>query len=326
MPAIDAKSWPFEQAKLLVKKFGLEYGSPYPDKHVLFQTGFGATGTGHAGTFSEITRTNMVRVAFEHLAQEITGNKNPPSTILVTFADDYDALRRVPEGCPKSMEQDLGLPVTSVRDPSGEYRSFGERNVEALRKFSTDYMNISPAILSATELYTSGRFNVGMIDVCKNYDAIMDIMLPTLGGQGGNRRDTYSPIMPISTVSGRVLQVPVSIIDADNGIIEFLDEDGSVIRTSALNGAAKLQWKVDWAMRWHQLGVDYEMYGKDLIDSFVVSKKIVKLFGSEPPVGMSYELFVDENGKKISKSVGNGVSVEEWMQYGTPDALSMFMF
>lgn len=326
MNTMNAKSWPFEQARLLAKRFGLEKGSPYPAKNISFETGFGPSGAPHIGTFAEVVRTNMVRNAFETLAMEVTGHRVPPATVLTIFADDYDAMRRVPDGLPEEMAEDIGLPLTSVRDPFGGYGSFGERNVLALRRFCTDYLGTSPAIVSSTQMYQSGRFDTGLLDVCRLYDEIMEIMLPTLGLQGGDRRDTYSPIMPISRVSGRVLQVPVRVLDAEAGMIEFIDEDGSRVEMPVTGGNAKLQWKIDWAMRWQQLNIDYEMYGKDLIDSFAVSKKIVRLFGSEPPVGMVYELFVDENGKKISKSVGNGVTVEEWMEYGTPEALSMFMF
>lgn len=323
MGAVEAKSWPFEQARLLVKRLGLQKGSPYPDRHIVFQTGFGASGYPHIGTFAEVVRTNMVCNAFERLAVEVTGNSRAPRTTLVVFADDYDAMRRVPDSLPEAMQDDIGLPLTSVRDPVGEYESFGDRNVDSLRQFCADYLGATPTIVSATEMYRSGRFNDGLRDACRLYDEIMEIMLPTLGSE---RQATYSPIMPISPTTGRVLQVPVEIVDAASGMIRFTDEDGTVIETDVFNGAAKLQWKVDWAMRWRQLGIDYEMYGKDLIDSFSASKKIVRLFGSEPPAGMVYELFVDEEGKKISKSLGNGISIEQWMEYGTPEALSMFMF
>jgi lysyl-tRNA synthetase class 1 len=306
----EPMSWPFEQACILLDRVG-----PTP-RLVTFATGFGASGTPHAGSFSENVRTEMVRNAF----RQITSDAYP--TRLIVFSDDYDGFRRVPDGMPSSMEEDLNRPLTSVRDPSGQFSSFAERNNNIMREFVN---SIIPdyEFISATDCYRSGRFNVHLLNVLSHYGEIMDVMLPTLSEQ---RRATYSPVLPIDPVTDRILQVPLQTYDPLTGDIVFFNEENEEIRSTVLNGEAKNSWKVDWAMRWGALGIDYEMSGKDLIDSVKASSKIARVLGHQPPVGMTYELFLDENGEKISKSRGNGVSVEEWLRYGTREALSMFMF
>lgn len=306
---MTAKSWPFEQARALLKRVEGK-------KMVTFQTGFGPSGAPHVGTFGEVVRTQMVRHAFEHL----TGGE--VATQLIVFSDDYDGFRKVPDGLPESMEADLGKPLSNVNDPFGDYRSFAERNNTALRNF-LDGMGIDYKFSSATDCYRSGLFNEMLIRVCQNYEAVRNIMLPTLGEV---RRATYSPIMPISPVTGNVLAEGVRDIDLTRNEIHFTAEDGKDYSVPVEFGKVKLQWKADWGMRWAALGVDYEMHGKDLIDSAVLSSRICKAIGGVPPLTYFYELFLDEHGAKQSKSKGNGMSTKEWLQCSTSDTLAMFMF
>lgn len=306
-------SWPIVEANKVIAAFNAS-----PKDVVTFATGFGASGRPHIGSFSENVRTAMVRRAMNYMRPDI-------STRHVVFSDDYDAFRRVPDNLPKSMEADLGLPLTRVLDPiMGDpvFSSFGERNNSTMVDFLND-VGIDYQFISATEMYTSGGFNDALLNVLRNYEAIMDIMLPTLGEA---RRLTYSPILPLHPVTGRILQVPLIEYDPLSGNAIFRDDDGETHTSSMLDGGSKLQWKVDWAMRWGAIGVDYEMSGKDLIDSVKASSKIARVLGHQPPVSMTYELFLDEFDRKISKSLGNGVAVEEWLQYGSLESLAMFMF
>jgi lysyl-tRNA synthetase class 1 len=265
----------------------------------------------------------MVQRAF----REITEDEY--TTRLIVFSDDYDAMRRIPDdilqGCPNrpGMEDDIGLPLTQVRDPGG-YLSFGDRNNAKLIEFLGMIPGERPEFMSATEHYRGGFFNAALENVARNYDAIMDIMLPTLGAE---RRATYSPFLPISPKTGKILQVPVQVLGPpESGTIRFEDEDGVEHQRYVGHGNTKLQWKVDWAMRWGALGIDYEMCGKDLTDSYRESSKIARVLGHEPPVNMIYEMFLDEHGAKQSKSKGNGMSIEQWTHYGTLDSMSYTMF
>ncbi|HEY8591961.1 MAG TPA: lysine--tRNA ligase [Sphingomicrobium sp.] len=312
--AMQSKAWPYEEARKLLKRWpdGKPNGEP-----VVFETGYGPSGLPHIGTFNEVARTTFVRQAYE----ELTGGA---PTRLIAFSDDMDGLRKVPDNVPNQemLAEHLGKPLTQIPDPFGTHESFAHHNNAMLRRF-LDRFGFDYEFLSATDCYTSGRFDDVLRSVLRNFGAIMDVMLPTLREE---RRQTYSPILPVSPTSGRVLQVPVTVIDAETGLIAFEDEDGGRVEQSALGGRAKLQWKVDWAARWVALGVDYEMAGKDLIDSVVQSGKIARVLGAKPPEGFNYEMFLDEKGEKISKSKGNGLSLEEWLRYGSEPSLAFYIY
>ena len=310
---MTSKAWPYEEARKLLKRWpdGKLAGQP-----MVFETGYGPSGLPHIGTFNEVARTSFVRQAYE----ELTGNP----TRLIAFSDDMDGLRKVPDNVPNQgmLQEYLGKPLTQIPDPFGEFESFAHHNNAMLRRFLDRY-GFDYEFLSATDCYTSGRFDDVIRKVLLGFDAIMGVMLPTLRE---DRRKTYSPVLPISPSTCRVLQVPVEVIDAEAGLIAFDDEDGSRVQQSAFGGAAKLQWKVDWAARWVALGVDYEMAGKDLIDSVTQSGKICRILGGRPPEGFNYEMFLDEKGEKISKSKGNGLSLEEWLRYGSEPSLSFYIY
>ncbi len=311
--ALAARAWPFEEARKLLKRIG----GKAPDKgYVLLQTGYGPSGLPHIGTFGEVVRTTMVRRAFARLSDV--------PTRLFCFSDDLDGLRKVPDNIPNQelVAQNLGKPLTAIPDPFGEYESFGHHNNARLRAFLDDF-GFDYEFQSATELYRSGRFDEALLKVLERYDQVMEIMLPTLGPE---RRQTYSPFLPICPRTGRVLQVPVLERDPRAGTIVYQDEDGSKVETPVTGGHCKLQWKPDWAMRWYGLDVDYEMSGKDLIDSVKASGRICQALGGRPPEGFTYELFLDEQAEKISKSKGNGLSVEEWLRYAPQESLALFMY
>ncbi|MEO1329757.1 MAG: lysine--tRNA ligase [Pseudomonadota bacterium] len=311
--AAQAKAWPFEEARRLLKRFEK---TPPEKGHVLFETGYGPSGLPHIGTFGEVFRTTMVRRAFEALSDI--------PTKLIAFSDDMDGFRKVPANLPNQemLKEHLGLPLTSVPDPFGEHESFAHHNNARLRAF-LDRFGFEYEFLSSTEVYRSGRFDPMLRRMLERFDAVMKVMLPTLGPE---RRATYSPFLPISPSTGRVLQVPTLERNPDAGTIVFEDEDGKKYEVPVTGGHCKIQWKPDWALRWAALEVDYEMAGKDLIDSVTQSSKICKALGAPAPEGFNYELFLDENGEKISKSKGNGLSLEEWLAYGPEESLSLFMF
>jgi lysyl-tRNA synthetase, class I len=311
--AMASRAWPYEEARKLLKRW--PDGKPAGDP-VIFETGYGPSGLPHIGTFNEVARTSFVRHAYE----ELTG----APTRLIAFSDDMDGLRKVPDNVPNQamLTEYLGKPLTMIPDPFGEHESFAHHNNAMLRRF-LDLYGFDYEFLSSTDCYTSGRFDDVLRKVLRAFDAIMDVMLPTLREE---RRKTYSPVLPISPTTGRVLQVPVEVIYAEAGLIAFDDEDGSRVQHSAFGGAAKLQWKVDWAARWVALGVDYEMAGKDLIDSVTQSGKIARALGGRPPEGFNYEMFLDEKGEKISKSKGNGLSLEEWLRYGSEPSLAFYVY
>ena len=312
--ALSSKAWPYEEARKLLKRW--PDGKPAGDP-VIFETGYGPSGLPHIGTFNEVARTSFVR----HAYAELTGGA---PTRLIAFSDDMDGLRKVPDNVPNQamLEANLGKPLTQIPDPFGEYESFAHYNNAMLRRFLDRY-GFDYEFLSSTDCYKSGRFDDVVRKVLHAFDAIMGVMLATLRE---DRRRTYSPVLPISPTTGRVLQVPVEVIDAEAGLIAFDDEDGSRVQQSAFGGSAKLQWKVDWAARWVALGVDYEMAGKDLIDSVVQSGKIARILGHRPPEGFNYEMFLDEKGEKISKSKGNGLSLEEWLRYGNEPSLAFYIY
>ncbi|WP_390585560.1 lysine--tRNA ligase [Erythrobacter sp. MTPC3] len=313
--ARSSKAWPFQEAQRLAKR--LRGGKP-GDAPVLFETGYGPSGLPHIGTFQEVLRTTWVRRAYETL----TGGA---PTRLVAFSDDMDGLRKVPDNVPQQdmLTEHLGKPLSRIPNPfNTPFDSFAAHNNAMLREF-LDSFGFDYEFVSSSDRYNSGEFDDALRGVLTHFDAIMDIMLPTLGEE---RRQTYSPVMPVSPSTGAVLQVPIEVVDAAAGTIRFTDEDGSVIEQSALGGQSKCQWKVDWAMRWVALGVDYEMYGKDLTDSGVQSGKIARVLGGNKPEGLIYELFLDSKGEKISKSKGNGLSIDEWLEYGTKDSLGFYIF
>ena len=315
--ARTSKAWPFREAMKLVKRYpnGRPDGQP-----VLFETGYGPSGLPHIGTFQEVLRTTLVRRAYQIVAST---DGTPAPTRLVAFSDDMDGLRKVPDNVPNGevLAANLGRPLSRIPDPFGTHESFAHHNNAMLRSF-LDRFGFEYEFVSASDRYNSGTFDDALRNVMRNYQAILDVMLPTLREE---RRRTYSPILPVSPTSGVVLQVPVEVLDAQAGLVRFEDE-GRTVEQSVLGGQAKLQWKVDWAMRWVALGVDYEMYGKDLTDSGTQSGKIAAVLGGRRPEGMIYELFLDENGEKISKSKGNGLTIEEWLTYGSEESLSFYLF
>ena len=315
-----AKAWPFEQAKLILKRLDIEKkrGIDRGDRPVLFETGYGPSGLPHIGTFGEVARTTMVLNAFRAL----TDNKIP--TRLICFSDDLDGFRKVPSNMPNAemLEGHLGKPLTDVPDPFGTHGSYAAHNNAMLREF-LDGFGFEYEFRSATEEYRSGNFDGTLLKACENYQKIMDVMLPTLGAE---RQATYSPFLPISPSTGRVLYVPMKAVDAKAGTITFEDEDGTEVTLPVTGGHVKMQWKPDFGMRWANLQVDFEMFGKDHQANAGVYSKICKILGENPPVQYVYELFLDDKGEKISKSKGNGIAVEDWLSYAMPESLSLFMF
>jgi len=310
--AIAAKSWPFQEATRLIKRME----RVKKDGPVVFETGYGPSGLPHIGTFQEVARTTMVRRAFELL----TGQP----TKLISFSDDMDGFRKAPPNVPNQemLAQHMQLPLTRVPDPFGEYESFAHHNNARLRAF-LDQFGFEYEFRSATEEYMSGRFDETLLRMLEKYDDVMNVILPTIGEE---RRKTYSPFLPISPTTGRVLYVPMLEHDAKAGTVVFEDENGERVKTSVTGGAVKLQWKADWAGRWFALGVDYEMAGEDLTESTKLSSRIVRVLGGTPPEGFNYQLFLDEHGKKISKSKGNGITIDEWLTYASPESLSLYVF
>ncbi|MEK9644270.1 MAG: lysine--tRNA ligase [Alphaproteobacteria bacterium] len=311
--AADARAWPFEEARKLADR--LKGGTPGKG-YVLFETGYGPSGLPHIGTFGEVVRTTLVRRAFETISDV--------PTRLFAFSDDMDGLRKVPDNVPQQemMTEHIGKPLTSVPDPFGTHDSFGAHNNARLRDF-LDTFGFEYEFQSATECYTSGRFDATLLDILRLHEDITAIIKPTLGAE---RRETYSPFLPVCPRTGRVLLAKIVETKPDSGTVVYEDEDGSLVETPVTGGRCKLQWKADWAMRWTALSVDYEMSGKDLIDSVRLSGQICRKLGGMPPEGFTYELFLDENGEKISKSRGNGLSVEEWLAYAPPESLALYMF
>jgi lysyl-tRNA synthetase class 1 len=312
--AEQSNAWPFEQAKQIVARLKKK-----PKDEVLFETGYGPSGLPHIGTFGEVARTTMVRHAFRVLTEDRI------RTRLLAFSDDMDGLRKVPDNVPNKemLAQDLGKPLTQVRDPFGTHPSFGEHNNARLRTF-LDAFGFDYEFASSTQYYKSGRFDATLLKMLANIDKVMAIMLPSLREE---RAATYSPFLPVSPRTGAVLQVPIVAHDARAGTVSYDEPDtGERVTVPVTGGHCKLQWKPDWAMRWVALGVDYEMAGKDLIDSVKLSGKICSALGGTPPEGFNYELFLDDKGQKISKSKGNGLTIDEWLRYASPESLSLFMY
>lgn len=315
---LASNAWPFQEARRVIDHREAKAKAGRKDKgFVLFETGYGPSGLPHIGTFGEVFRTTMVQHAFEKLEPGVP-------TKLIAFSDDMDGLRKVPENIPNKqlLIPALHKPLTRVPDPFGQYESFAHHNNAMLRKF-LDQFGFAYEFRSSTEQYTSGVFNTALLNVLAHHQAIVDIIVPTLGDE---RAASYSPFLPVCPETGHVLQVPVIATNTVQGTITYRRADGKDVETKVTDGACKLQWKPDWAMRWFALDVDYEMSGKDLIDSVTLGSAICTELGGVPPVNLTYEHFVDENGAKISKSKGNGLTIEEWLQYAPAESLSLFMF
>ncbi|GER05719.1 lysine--tRNA ligase [Iodidimonas muriae] len=308
-----SNAWPFQEARALVKRYK---DGPPSKGYVLFETGYGPSGLPHMGTFGEVVRTSMVRHAFSLLSDI--------PTKLICFSDDMDGLRKVPTNIPNqdAMAAHLGKPLSMVPDPFGSHESFAAHNNARLCAF-LDQFGFDYEFRSATDCYRSGAMDATLLKILRNYEKVINVVLPTLGEE---RRKTYCPFLPLSPKTGAVLQVPLEDMDADAGTVTFRDEDGALFTVPVTGGHVKCQWKVDWAMRWDALDVDYEMAGKDLIESVKLSSAIRRILGSRPPEGFNYELFLDEKGEKISKSKGNGLTIEEWLAYASPESLSLYMF
>ena len=305
-------AWPFVEAKKVLRE---RKKSIDQKGKIILQTGYGPSGLPHIGTFGEVARTTMMVNALNQIT-------DIPKEI-ITFSDDMDGLRKVPDNVPnqEKLKENLHKPLTNVPDPFGKFKSYGEHNNEMLKNF-LDRFNFKYTFKSSTELYKSGYFNSSLKIILKKYNEIMNIIIPTLGKE---RQKTYSPFLPICPERGIVLEIPVIEIDEKNSKIIF-DNNGKKLEKSILDGNCKLQWKVDWAMRWFAIDVDFEMYGKDLIESAILSTKIIKLLGKSSPSGFAYELFLDEKGEKISKSKGNGITIDQWLEYASPESLSLFMY
>ncbi|MEO6607759.1 MAG: lysine--tRNA ligase [Aestuariivirga sp.] len=310
--ALESKAWPFEEARKILKRV-----EKSGQKSVLFETGYGPSGLPHIGTFGEVARTTMVRKAFSLMSDL--------PTRLLCFSDDMDGMRKIPENVPDKnfLLPHLHKPLTSVPNPYSEgFESYGHHNNAMLRRF-LDTFGFDYEFASATEYYKSGKFDDMLIHALEKYDEIMGVMLPTLGEE---RQATYSPFLPISPISGRVLYVPMKAWDAKKGTITFADEDGSDVTLDVRGGRTKLQWKPDFGMRWAALHVDFEMFGKDHQTNAPIYDAICEILGVPAPEHYVYELFLDDKGQKISKSKGNGLTIDEWLTYADPNSLALYMF
>ncbi len=311
--AMSAKAWPFEEARRILKR----YEKAPPEKgFVLFETGYGPSGLPHIGTFGEVLRTTMVRRAFEVISDI--------PTRLISFSDDMDGLRKVPDNVPnpEMLAEHLQKPLTSVPDPFGEFESFGHHNNAMLRRF-LDTFGFDYEFQSAREFYRSGRFDATLLLAAERYDALMEVMLASLREE---RQQTYSIFLPISPSTGRVLYVPLKDVNGKTGEISFEDVDGTEVTMPVTGGNVKLQWKPDFGARWAALGVDFEPYGKEHAPNTPIYSKICRILGGTPPEVFTYELFLDEIGQKISKSKGNGLTIDEWLTYAATDSLSYYMY
>lgn len=311
--ALSSQAWPFEEARKILTRIEEE---KKPKEKVLFETGYGPSGLPHIGTFGEVVRTTMVRHAFS-LMSDIP-------TELYAVSDDMDGLRKVPDNIPNKemVREHLGKPLTQIPDPFGTHESFGHHNNARLRAF-LDSFGFNYTFISSSECYKAGRYDAMLLKVLEHYDDVINVILPTLGQE---RQATYSPFLPICPKTGHVLQVPILERNIDAGTVVYKNDEGKLIEVSIFGGHCKLQWKADWGMRWAAFGVDYEMSGKDLIDSVKLSSRVCKVLGYRPPEGFNYELFLDADGTKISKSKGNGLTIDEWLAYAPEESLAYFMY
>jgi lysyl-tRNA synthetase, class I len=314
--ALVAKAWPFEEARKLLARIEKRAAAGKTTQRVLFETGYGPSGLPHIGTFGEVARTSWVRHAFETMSDI--------PTHLIAFSDDMDGLRKVPDNLPQPdmLAANLGKPLTSIPDPFGTHDSFGHHMNARLRAF-LDHFGFDYEFYSSTAIYKSGRFDEALLRILSHYDKVMAVMLPTLGEE---RQQTYSPFLPVSPRSGKVLLAKVTAHDTAKGTITYVEEDGSLETVPVTGGHCKLQWKPDMGMRWAALEVDYEMYGKDHLTQAPLYDAICKIAGGMPPDQYMYELFLDDRGQKISKSKGNGITIDEWLNYGPAESLALFMF
>ncbi|MFZ9948121.1 MAG: lysine--tRNA ligase [Gemmobacter sp.] len=311
--AMKSKAWPFEEARRILARYAK---APPAKGYVLFETGYGPSGLPHIGTFGEVARTTMVRRAFEVISDM--------PTRLFCFSDDLDGMRKVPDNVPNipMLRENLHKPLTSVPDPFGEFASFGHHNNAMLRRF-LDTFGFEYEFFSATDFYRSGRFDETLLRVAERYDAIMEVMLASLREE---RQQTYSCFLPIHPETGRVLYVPMKHVDARAGTITFDDDTGREWTLPVTGGQVKLQWKPDFGARWAALDVDFEMYGKDHSTNTPIYDGICEILGGRAPEHFTYELFLDDKGQKISKSKGNGLTIDEWLSYAATESLSYFMF
>ncbi|MEM8849984.1 MAG: lysine--tRNA ligase [Pseudomonadota bacterium] len=309
--AMTSKAWPFEEARKLLKRI-----EATGKTEVVFQTGYGPSGLPHIGTFGEVARTTMVRRAFEVLSDV--------PTRLICFSDDLDGMRKVPDNVPKRemLAEHLHRPLTSVPDPFGTHESFGHHNNATLRRF-LDTFGFQYEFISARDFYRSGRFDDVLRRCAERYDDVMPVMLKSLRDE---RRETYSIFLPIHPETGRVLYVPMKHVSAEEATVTFDDENGREWTLPVTGGNVKLQWKPDFGARWAALGVDFEMYGKEHGTNTAIYDRICSILGGTPPEHLVFELFLDEQGQKISKSSGNGISIDEWLRYAPAESLAYFMY
>ncbi len=311
--AMQSKAWPFEEARALLKRYET---AKNPKGYVLFETGYGPSGLPHIGTFGEVLRTTMIRRAFEVISDV--------PTRLICFSDDLDGMRKVPGNVPQQemLAEHMHKPLTSVPDPFGEFESFGHHNNAMLRRF-LDTFGFEYEFISATDFYKTGQFDAILRRAAERYDALMEVMMASLREE---RQQTYSIFLPIHPETGRVLYVPLKHVDAKDGTITFDDETGREWTLPVTGGNVKLQWKPDFGARWAALDVDFEMYGKDHSTNTPIYDRICEVLGGRKPEHFTYELFLDENGEKISKSKGNGLTIDEWLSYASTESLSYFMY
>ena len=312
--------WPYEEARKLVDRAqGYQPGRP-----VIFESGFGPSGLPHLGTMCEVLRPAYVRRALENV-----GDGRPAR--LIVFIDDIDGLRKVPESVPHRDEwkRYLGQPVARIPDPFGCCKSFADHMIDLLSKFLAP-VEVDLELARASEMYASGRFDDALKLMLDKREDIIRVITPTLREEN---RAGWSPFMPICPACGQVNSTRVVAYHPDRAAVEFSCERdfggahgcGHRAEQSVLGGNAKVGWKVDWALRWYVLKVDYELYGKDLIDSARLSGQILRLLGGKPPIGFPFEMFLDEEGHKISKSVGRGVTVDDWQRYAPIEVLKYFL-
>jgi len=312
--ARECRAWAFEEAKKVYKKIG---GKVPAKGYVLFETGYGPSGLPHIGTFGEVARTSMVMHAFHALAPDMP-------TKLVCFSDDMDGFRKVPTNVPNQdmLAEHLGEPLTVVPDPFEKYESFAHHNNAKLNDF-LDSFGFEYEFVSSSDMYKNGDFDEALLLMLEKHGDVQNAVIPILGKE---RAATYSPFLPISPTSGKVLQVPILETSLEKGTVTFEDENGERTEVPVTGGHCKAQWRADWGMRWFALDVDYEMSGEDLISSANIAGKITEILGGTKPAGFHYKLFLDEENQKISKSKGNGITVEEWLTYAPNESLSYYMW